>query len=488
VELTYQTIHGLQDLLNKREISAEDLTKEALKRIEKIDGAIKAFVTVTKEEALTLARETDRKRSKGESMGPLAGIPMALKDNMCTEGIKTTCSSQILANFVPPYNATVYEKLLGAGTVLLGKTNMDEFAMGSSTENSGFFPTRNPWDFNCVPGGSSGGSAAAVAAGEAVFTLGSDTGGSIRQPAAFCGVVGLKPTYGAVSRFGLIAYASSLDQIGPFTRDVTDCAIVMNTIAGHDAFDSTSAAVEYPDYTGFLVDDIKGMRIGIPEEYFGEGIEPEIEAKIREAIKKLEELGAVVEECSLPHTRYALPAYYIIAPAECSSNLARYDGVRYGLRAQGAEDVISMLSRTRNQGFGKEVKRRIMLGTYALSSGYYDAYYLKALKVRNLIKQDFDRAFEKFDCLLTPTTPSVAFELGSKSDPLAMYKQDICTIPINLAGVPALSLPYGLVNNKPVGIQLVGKAFGEGTLLRVAYTLEQNSDQTGLTPSFEGVE
>jgi len=485
VELS--TIHGLRDLLANREISAEELTNQALEKIEKIDDKIKAFVTVTKDEAIQVAREIDQKRSKGESLGPLAGIPMALKDNMCTEDIKTTCSSKILYNFIPPYSAKVYEKLLGAGSILLGKTNMDEFAMGSSTENSGFFPTCNPWDLNCVPGGSSGGSAAAVASGEAVFALGSDTGGSIRQPASFCGVVGLKPTYGAVSRYGLIAYASSLDQIGPFTRDVTDCALVMNAITGHDSFDSTSALVDYPDYTRFLVNDIKDMRIGIPREYFGEGIEPEVEAKIREAINKLEELGAVVEECSLPHTQYALPAYYIIAPAECSSNLARYDGVRYGLRVEDADDIVSMFSRTRDQGFGIEVKRRIMLGTYALSSGYYDAYYLKALKVRNLVKQDFDKAFEKFDCLITPTAPSVAFEFGSKADTIAMYKQDVCTIPINLAGIPALSLPYGLVNNMPVGLQFVGKAFGEGNLLRVAYTLEQNSDQTRLEPSLEGV-
>lgn len=487
MELFSLTIHELQDLLVKKEISTEELTKKVLERIEQVEDKIKAFVTITKEEALKAAQEIDQKRINGVSLGPLAGIPMALKDNMCTEGIKTTCSSKILYNFIPPYNASVYEKLLGAGSVLLGKTNMDEFAMGSSTENSGFFATRNPWDLNCVPGGSSGGSAAAVAAGEAIFALGSDTGGSIRQPAAYCGVIGLKPTYGAVSRYGLIAYASSLDQIGPFTKDITDCALVMNTITGHDPFDSTSANADYPDYTSFLVNDIKGMRVGIPQEYFGEGIDPEVENKIKEAIKKLEELGAIVEECSLPHTQYAMPTYYLIAPAECSSNLARYDGVRYGLRAEDADDVLSMFSRTRNQGFGVEVKRRIMLGTYALSSGYYDAYYLKALKVRNLIKQDFDQAFEKFHCLLTPTTPSVAFEFGSKSDPLAMYKQDVCTIPVNLAGIPALSLPYGLVNNKPVGLQLIGKAFAEGTLLRIGYALEQNSEETRITPILEGV-
>ncbi|MFZ5944330.1 MAG: Asp-tRNA(Asn)/Glu-tRNA(Gln) amidotransferase subunit GatA [Bacillota bacterium] len=487
MELFSLTIHELQDLLYRKEVSSEEITRQTIQRIDAVEEKVKAFMTLTKEEAIKGAREIDKKISAGVQLGPLAGIPMALKDNMCTEGIKTTCSSKILYNFTPPYNSTVYEKLLGAGSILLGKTNMDEFAMGSSTENSGFFSTRNPWDLNSVPGGSSGGSAAAVAADEAVFTLGSDTGGSIRQPASYCGVVGLKPTYGAVSRYGLIAYASSLDQIGPFTKDITDCALVLNAIAGHDPFDSTSANVDYPDYTGFLVDDIKGMRIGIPKEYFGEGIDSDVEAKIKEAVNKLEELGAIVEECSLPHTEYAMPAYYIIAPAECSSNLARYDGVRYGLRAEDAQDVISMFSKTRKQGFGEEVKRRIMLGTYALSSGYYDAYYLKALKVRNLIKQDFDRAFEKFDCLLTPTAPSTAFEFGAKSDPLAMYKQDVCTIPINLAGIPALSIPFGVSKGKPVGLQLIGKAFGEGTLLKVGYTLEQNTDQTRIRPGLEGV-
>lgn len=480
------TIHEVKDLLDKKEISAVDLTNKQLDRIERVEDNVKAFVTITKEEALKRAKEIDAKLAKDEKIGALAGIPMALKDNMCTDGIKTTCSSKILHNFVPPYNATVTEKLIKEDTILLGKLNMDEFAMGSSTENSGFFPTKNPWDLNCVPGGSSGGSAAAVAAGEAFFTLGSDTGGSIRQPAAFCGVVGLKPTYGAVSRFGLIAFASSLDQIGPFTKDVTDCALVMNAISGYDRKDSTSANVEYPDYTKYLENDVKGMKIGIPKEYFGEGIDKDVEAKIKEAISKLEELGAVVEECSLPHTEYALSTYYIIAPAECSSNLSRYDGVRYGLR-HDANNLVEMFSETRKEGFGDEVKRRIMLGTYALSSGYYDAYYLKALKVRSLIKSDFDKAFEKYDCLLTPTTPSVSFEFGAKKDPLSMYKQDICTIPVNLAGVPALSMPFGLADNKPVGLQLIGKAFGEGTLLKVAYTLEQNTDQTLIRPNVQEV-
>ena len=483
MEVNKLTIHEIGELLNKKEISSLELSQQCLERIANIDGEIKAFLTVTKEQALEKAKIIDEKRSKGESLSPLAGIPMALKDNLCTEGIATTCGSQILHNFVPPYNATVVDKLLGADSVLLGKVNMDEFAMGSSTENSSFFVTKNPWDLNSVPGGSSGGSAAAVASDQAIFALGSDTGGSIRQPAAFCGVVGLKPTYGLVSRYGLVAYASSLDQIGPFTKDVTDTALVLNAIAGHDSLDSTSANIDYPDYTQFLKNDIKGMRIGLPQEYLGEGIDTEVEQKIKEAVKKLEELGAIVEECSLPHTQYAMPAYYIIAPAEASSNLARYDGVRYGYRTEGAEDVLTMFSRTRNEGFGTEVKRRIMLGTYALSSGYYDAYYLKALKVRALIKQDFDQAFNKFDCLLTPTSPSVAFQFGSKADPISMYKQDVCTIPINLAGIPALSMPYGLVDNKPVGIQLIGKAFDEGTLLRIAYTLEQNSDQTRLKPT-----
>lgn len=487
MSLTDKTAHELHLLLEKKEISSVELTRQHLNRIEQTDGKIKAFMTVTADKALEQARLADERRARGEKLGPLAGIPMALKDNMCTKGIKTTCSSKILHNFIPPYDAAVTEKLNGAGAVLLGKCNMDEFAMGSSTENSGFFPTRNPHNLNAVPGGSSGGSAASVAAGQAVFALGSDTGGSIRQPAAFCGVVGLKPTYGRVSRYGLVAYASSLDQIGPLTRDVTDAALVMNAISGHDDQDSTSAPVEAPDYTKFLVDDVKGLRIGLPTEYMGEGTDPRIARSLREAARKLEELGAVCEEVSLPNTRYALPAYYIIAPAEASSNLARYDGVGFGLREE-ADDIVGMYCRTRSKGFGEEVKRRIMLGTYALSSGYYDAYYLKALKVRTLVKQDFDQAFKKYDCLLTPTSPTTAFKFGEKvADPLAMYLTDVCTIPINLAGIPALSLPFGLADGLPLGIQLIAGAFEEGVLLKVAYTLEQNTDLTKPRPQMKGV-
>ena len=486
MELYKKTAHELSGLLQKREVSSVELTRSVLERITKVEGKVKAFITVTGEQALEQARKIDEKRARGEAMPPLAGIPMALKDNMCTKGVATTCASKILYNFVPPYNATVMEKLLEAGTILIGKCNMDEFAMGSSNENSGFFPTRNPHDLNAVPGGSSGGAAAAVAADEAVFALGSDTGGSIRQPAAFCGVVGLKPTYGRVSRYGLIAYASSLDQIGPLTKDITDCALALNVIAGHDPKDSTSAPVEVPDFTRCLVADVKGLKIGIPQEYMGEGIDPRIAFSLKEAAAKLEELGARCEEVSLPHTEYALPAYYIIASAEASSNLARYDGVRYGLRVE-AEDVVSMFCKTRSQGFGEEVKRRIMLGTYALSSGYYDAYYLKALKVRTLIKKDFDQAFLKYDCLLTPTSPTTAFKFGEKAnDPLAMYLSDVCTIPVNLAGVPGLSLPFGMVDGLPVGLQLIGKPFDEGTLLRVGYVLEQNTTFTKPKAQLEG--
>ena len=481
--LSRLTIHELHEKLIGKEISAVELTKEHLHRIETVDTEVKAYLKVTSETALAQAEAVDKMLANGEKITPLAGIPMALKDNMCTEGIETTCASKMLENFKPQYNAAVVEKLQANHGVMLGKVNMDEFAMGSTTENSAYFATKNPWNFDCVPGGSSGGSAAAVAADLAVYSLGSDTGGSIRQPAAFCGLVGLKPTYGAVSRYGLIAFASSLDQIGPLTKDVTDAALVMNAIAGHDHRDSTSANITFPDYTAALDGSVKGMKIGIPEEYFGEGIDPEVEAQVRAAAAKLEELGAIVEVCSLPHTRYAMPAYYLIAPAEASSNLGRYDGVRYGLRAN-AKDVIGMFKETRNQGFGDEVKRRIMLGTYGLSSGYYDAYYLKALKVRNLIKQDFDAAFAKYDCLITPTAPTTALVKGQNQDPLALYKGDICTIPSNLAGIPALSLPYGLDSKQmPVGVQLLGKAFSEPQLLKVAYALEQNTDLTKLKPN-----
>lgn len=482
-----KTAAQLKELLDKKQISSEELTKSCIERIKQVENRVRAFVTIDEEGALDQARAVDKKRASQKKLPPLAGIPMALKDNMCTKGMRTTCSSKILENFIPPYNAAVTEKLLEAGSILVGKCNMDEFAMGSSTENSGFFPTKNPFRLEAVPGGSSGGAAASVSAGEVIFTLGSDTGGSIRQPAAFCGVVGMKPTYGHVSRYGLIAYASSLDQIGPLTRDVTDCALVLNVICGHDPKDSTSAPKEAPDFTKYLNNDVKGLRIGLPKEYSGEGIDPRISALLKQAAAKLEELGAICEEVSLPNTQYALPTYYIIASAEASSNLARYDGVQYGLRVK-ADDIINMYKKTRSQGFGEEVKRRIMLGTYALSSGYYDAYYLKALKVRTLIKEDFDRVFETYDCLLTPTTPTPAFNLGEKvNDPLTMYLSDVCTIPINLAGIPALSLPFGLVDGLPVGIQLIGKAFGEGTLLKAAYALEQSTDLTRPQPDLKGV-
>lgn len=477
MDLHYLTAHELHDMLVKKEVSSEELCRSIFNRIDGVEETLKSYVTLTKQQALEKARDVDKKISRGEKISPLAGIPIAIKDNMCTENVRTTCSSKILYNFVPPYDATVVKKLNQADAVIVGKTNMDEFAMGSSTEHSGFYPTRNPWDPNRVPGGSSGGSAVSVAAGEAIVSLGSDTGGSIRQPAGFCGVVGMKPTYGAVSRYGLVAFASSLDQIGPFARDVTDCATLLNVICGHDPLDSTSAPIETPDYTTFLINDIKGLKIGVPKEYIGEGIHPGIRKAIEQAIEKLSLLGANIEETSLPHTEYSVPAYYLIAPAEASSNLARYDGVRYGYRVEAPEDVVDMFMRSRSLGFGTEVKRRIMLGTYALSAGYYDAYYLKALKVRTLIKQDFDRAFEKYDILISPTTPILPFKMGEKiEDPLQMYLADITTIPVNLAGIPGMSIPCGFADGLPVGLQLMGKPFDEGNLLRVAYTFEQNND------------
>lgn len=477
MELYYLTAHQLHDMLIKKEISAGEITGAVFGRIEEMENKIRAYITLTRETAERQAREVDKAIAAGEKITPLAGIPIAIKDNMCTTGVRTTCASKILYNFVPPYNATVIERLNEARSVLIGKTNMDEFAMGSSTENSAFFTTCNPWATDRVPGGSSGGSAAAVAAGETILALGSDTGGSIRQPASYCGVVGLKPTYGSVSRFGLVAYASSLDQIGPITRDVTDCALVFNAISGHDPKDSTSAALDKPDYTGYLTGDIKGIKIGVPREYMGEGIDPAVKEVIQSAIGVFTGLGAEVEETSLPHSEYALPAYYILAPAEASSNLARYDGVRYGYRNEEAEDMVEMFMKTRSEGFGAEVKRRIMLGTYALSAGYYDAYYNKALKVRTLIKGDFDRAFEKYDLLLSPVAPGPAFKRGEKmDDPLQMYMVDICTLSINLAGVPAISIPGGFADNLPVGLQLMGRPFGEGDILRAAYAFEQNTD------------
>ncbi len=474
-------VHQLSELMERKEVGSEEITIAHLERISQVEDKIRAFVTVTREEALAQARAVDDKRARGEVLSPLAGIPMALEDDICTEGVKTTCASRMLYNYIPPFDASVAERLKGAGAVLMGKCNMDEFGMGPAQEDSGFFRTQNPYDPEGEPGISSGGSAAAAAAGEAAFTLGSDTGGSIRQPAAYCGVIGLKPTYGRVSRYGLISYASSLDQIGPYTRDMTDLAMVLNAICGRDAKDSTSAQVDVPDYKKCLVNDVKGLKIGIPKEYFS-GTEPRAAAKVREAAGKLEELGAICEEVSLPHTEYAVAAHYIISSAEASSNLARYDGVRYGLRVD-AEDVLSMFKKTRSQGFGDEVKTRIMLGTHVLSVGNYDDYYVKALRVRTLVKQDFDRAFERFDCLLTPASPAAAFKIGAAAgSPLGTYMSQACTIPVNLAGLPAMSLPYGMVDGLPVGLQFIAGYFGEEVLIRVGYALEQSSELTRPKP------
>ncbi len=474
MELYGYSIGQLQKKIQNKEISVQEITRAVLQRIAGVEDNVKAYITITDEAAIQKAKKIDEKIQQGTAVLPLTGIPMALKDNICTEGIKTTCASKILGDFIPPYSATVVEMLNQQQTVLLGKLNMDEFAMGSSNENSSFFNTRNPWDLKKVPGGSSGGSAACVAADEAFFALGSDTGGSIRQPAAFCGIVGLKPTYGRVSRYGLVAYASSLDQIGPLTKDVQDAAIVLQAIAGHDPLDATSANLPVPDYSKALIGDIKGIKIGIPKEYFPGELDGEVKKVVMAAVSKLQELGAVVEECSMPFTEHALTAYYILASAEASSNLARFDGVRYGFRSPQAEDVLTMYKKTRQQGFGPEVKNRIMLGTYALSSGYYDAYYLRALKVRTLIKKDFDEAYKKYDCLLTPTSPTVAFDLGERvDDALSMYLADLFTIPANMAGVPAISIPCGFSEKMPVGLQIMGKAYDEQTILKVAYAYEQ---------------
>lgn len=475
MELYNFTAHELNERLVKKEISAEELTRAVFERIAQVEEKVKAYVTLTEEIALAKAREVDQKIKAGEKIGPLAGIPTAIKDNMCTKDILTTCSSKILSNYIPVYNGTAVSKAFEADIVMTGKTNMDEFAMGSSTETSYFGVTRNPWDLNTVPGGSSGGSAAAAAAGEAIIALGSDTGGSIRQPASLCGVVGMKPTYGLVSRYGLVAFASSLDQIGPITQDVEDCALLLQVIAGYDSGDSTSASVEIPDYSKALVTQVKGLKIGILEEMMGEGIEPAVKQAVEKALKTLSEKGAEVSEVSLPHADYALSAYYLIAPAEASSNLARYDGVRYGFHtSQPAEDMVDMYMKTRAEGFGNEVKRRIMLGTYALSAGYYEAYYGQAQKVRTLIVNDFANAFESVDVIASPTSPTVAFKIGEKyENPLQMYLSDVCTIPVNLAGLPGISVPCGIADGLPIGLQLIGKPFDESTLLRVAYTFEQ---------------
>ncbi|MFH1031487.1 MAG: Asp-tRNA(Asn)/Glu-tRNA(Gln) amidotransferase subunit GatA [Chloroflexota bacterium] len=475
-QLNWLTIHEAHNLLKNKQVSSVELTKAYLERIRQVEPKIHAFVTITEESALEQARKADELLAKG-NVNPLTGIPAVIKDNMCTKGILTTCSSKMLENFIPPYDATVISKLKDCGTVIIGKSNMDEFAMGSSTENSAFFPTHNPWDISRVPGGSSGGSAALVAAGEAIFALGSDTGGSLRQPAGFCSVTGLKPTYGRVSRYGLVAFASSLDQIGPLTRDVTDCALVMNAISGRDRCDSTSAPNPVPDYVKCLTTNIKGLKIGVPKEYFVEGMQADVATAIRTAINKLEQLGAKIGEVSLPHTRYALSVYYIIAPSEASANLARYDGVKYGFSYQKAENMWDAMEKTRQFGFGPEVKRRIMLGTYALSAGYYDAYYLKTQKVRTIIRQEFDKVFQEFDALVTPTSPTIPFKLGEKvDDPLQMYLSDVCTLPINIAGVPAISIPAGFAENLPIGMQIIGKPFSEETLLQIAYAYEQATE------------
>jgi aspartyl-tRNA(Asn)/glutamyl-tRNA(Gln) amidotransferase subunit A len=472
------TIAEAAEKLRSREISAVELTRAHLDRITEVEGRVRAFVTTTDDQALREAEQSDERRREGQPLGPLAGIPLAIKDVLCTKGVRTTCSSKMLEYFVPPYDATAITRLRAAGAVFLGKTNMDEFAMGSSTENSAFFPTRNPWDLERVPGGSSGGSAAAVAAGEAMGALGTDTGGSVRQPGALTNTVALKPTYGRVSRFGLVAFASSLDQIGPFARSARDAALLLQAIAGHDPMDSTSVDILVPDYIAALTGDVAGLRVGVPAEYFVEGTAPGVRAVVEQAIETLKSLGAEVGECSLPHTRYGVAAYYIIAPAEASANLARYDGVKYGFALKDhAEDLVDFVSKTRAAGFGAEVKRRIMLGTYALSSGYYDAYYLKAEKTRTLIKQDFERAFERFDVLVGPTSPTVAFKIGEKvSDPYAMYLNDVFTIPANLAGIPGISIPGGFSEGLPVGVQILGPAFGEATLLRVADAFERVTD------------
>jgi len=483
LDLYQLTIHNAAELLREGEISALELTQSVLDRIVAVDNSVRAYLTLLPEVALEQARAADarfaawRKAGRAELLPPLLGIPLAIKDVICVEGVPTTCGSRILENFHPPFQATVVQKLLDGGAVILGKTNTDEFAMGSSTENSAYFTTRNPWDLSRVPGGSSGGSAAAVAAGEASGALGSDTGGSVRQPAAFCGVVGMKPTYGRVSRYGLVAFASSLDQIGPLTRDVTDCALLLETIAGYDRRDSNSIDAPVPHYAAELKKGVQGLRVGVPQEFFVSGMTPEVEIAVRQAIDALAALGMDVREVSLPHTAYGIPTYYIIATAEASTNLARYDGIRYGYSAPDATDLMEGYFKSRAYGFGSEVKRRIMLGTYALSAGYYDAYYLKAQKVRTLIRRDFERAFEMADVIVTPTTPYVAFKVGEKvADPLQMYLSDVFTITLNLAGLPGLSLPCGFADGLPVGLQIIGPALAEDVVLRVAYAYEQSTE------------
>ncbi|MBW1999714.1 MAG: Asp-tRNA(Asn)/Glu-tRNA(Gln) amidotransferase subunit GatA [Deltaproteobacteria bacterium] len=475
MELCDMYAADLARMLARTEVSSREITEAALRRIEEREDTLNAFITETRDLALKCADRADRRIGAGKPLSPINGIPIAIKDNLCTKGIRTTCGSRILENYMPPYDATVVQRVRRAGGVLIGKTNMDEFAMGSSCENSAFGATRNPVDPDLVPGGSSGGSAAAVAAGETVLAIGSDTGGSIRLPAAFCGVVGIKPTYGRVSRYGLVSYASSLDQVGAFARSVEDCAMLLNVICGHDRRDSTSVNIRRPDFLQSINRDIKGLRIGLPREYFIEGLDEEVRTRVMEAVSLLEKNGAEVTDVSLPHSRYAISAYYLIATAEASSNLARYDGVKYGIRSSNPfTDSVGMYEETRSEGFGEEVKRRIMLGTYVLSAGYYDAYYLKAQRVRALIKEDFDRAFEKVDCMITPVSPCLPFRLGERmADPLHMYLVDVYTASLNLSGLPGMSINCGFIGGLPVGLQIIGKAFDEPTVLRVGYAYEK---------------
>jgi aspartyl-tRNA(Asn)/glutamyl-tRNA(Gln) amidotransferase subunit A len=474
MDLCDRSAAELSRMLRKKEVSSREITESVLARIHEKEGLLRAYIATTPDLALRQADLADKRFHRGESLSPLDGIPVSIKDVLCTKGIRTTCGSAILKNYIPPYDATAVKGLMKSGAVLLGKTNMDEFAMGSSTENSAFGATRNPLDPDRVPGGSSGGAAAAVAAGETILSVGSDTGGSIRLPAAFCGVGGIKPTYGRVSRYGLVSYASSLDQVGALGRTVEDCALLLNAICGYDPLDSTSAEVATPDFRRALKKGLAGLRIGLPREYFVEGLDPVIQAKIMEAVKRVRNQGAHIVEVSLPHTRYAIGAYYLIATAEASSNLARYDGVKYGFRTgEEIQDMVSMVEETRSGGFGKEVKRRIMLGTFVLSAGYYDAYYTKAQQARAMIKEDFDKAFERVDCLLTPVSPCLPFRLGEKiTEPLQMYLVDVYTVSVNLAGLPAMSVPCGLVQRLPVGMQIIGKAFDEEMVLRVAHGYE----------------
>ena len=489
MEITKLTVHELQEKLASGELTSYDITKAYADRIKDKEKDVQAFVTDLSEDALKQAKEIDEKRKSGEINSELAGIPIGIKDIICTKGVRTTCSSKMLENFIAPYDATVMEKINKENLIDLGKLNMDEFAMGGSTEYSYFKKTRNPWNLNKVPGGSSGGSAAAVAADLVPWALGTDTGGSIRQPSSFCGTVGLKPTYGLVSRYGVVAFASSLDQVGPITKDVRDCAMLLNIIAGHDPKDTTSVDIGERDYTKSLKNDVKGLKIGVPKEYFGEGINSEVKEKLQEAMERYKKLGATVEECTLDIADYALATYYIIACAEASSNLGRFDGIRYGYRTQNYTNLKELFKNSRSEGFGSEVKRRIILGTYVLSSGYYDAYYKKAQQVRTLVMNEFNKLFEKYDVLLTPTSPTVAFDIGSKSNnPLEMYLADICTVSVNIAGLPGISIPCGVDSEgMPIGMQLIGKRFSEETLLNTAYTFEQDFKfREKYTPEFKG--